>query len=195
MNPAHYFTLFRVFVGPVFLFVYSMYHSLGISSFALPWLLLLMIILAEFTDVLDGYVARKYNQVTDLGKILDPMADSIYRISVFLTFTLPPVSIPLWIVFIVLYRDSVISTLRTICAFKGLVLAARMSGKIKAVIQAMTAVSIILLMIFESIGSITKEQLTFYSTVIASVAAFYTLYSGMDYIYANRNYIQKVLRA
>lgn len=195
MNPAHYFTLFRVFVGPVFLFVYTMYNSLGLSSFALPWLLLLMIILAEFTDVLDGYVARKYNQVTDLGKILDPMADSIYRISVFLTFTLPPVSIPLWVVFIVLYRDSVISTLRTICAFKGLVLAARMSGKIKAVFQAVAAVSIILLMIFASIGSITMEQLTFYSTLIASMAAFYTFYSGIDYIYANRNYIRKVLRA
>lgn len=195
MNPAHYFTLFRVFVGPLFLFIYCMHKTLGISALVLPWVLLLLIILAECTDVLDGYIARKYNQVTDLGKILDPMADSIYRISVFLTFTLPPISIPLWIVFVILYRDSVISTLRTICAFKGLILAARMSGKIKAVIQGVAAVSILLLMIFQSSGSISKEQMTYLSTVIASIAAFYTLYSGMDYIYANRTYIHKVLRA
>lgn len=195
MSPAHYFTLFRVFVGPLFLGVYTLHKSLGISAFALPWVLLAIIILAEFTDILDGYVARKYNQVTDLGKILDPMADSIYRISVFLTFSLPQVSIPIWIAFILLYRDSLISTLRTICAFKGLILAARMSGKIKAVVQGVSAVLILFLMVFESTGIIGTQALTFYSTLIASIAALYTFYSGIDYIYANRLYIHKVLRA
>ncbi|KAF3362110.1 CDP-diacylglycerol--glycerol-3-phosphate 3-phosphatidyltransferase [Chlamydiales bacterium STE3] len=193
MSPAHYYTLFRVFVGPIFLFVYSTYSTLGISPWVMPWILLALLITAEFTDVFDGYIARKYNKVTDLGKILDPMADSIYRISMFLTFTLPPVSIPIWILFIFLYRDSLISTLRTICAFKGLILAARISGKIKAVIQGIASILIIFLMILESTGFTTKDQLTIYSTIIAAMAASYTIYSGIDYIYANRSYVHKVL--
>lgn len=166
---------------------------MGITVHALPWILLSLIILAEFTDVLDGYVARKLNQVTDLGKILDPMADSIYRISIFLSFTLPPVSIPIWVIFILLYRDLAISTLRTICAFKGLILAARMSGKIKAVVQGVSVVCILIFMIYESMGTLTMSDVSFYSSIVAIVAALYTLYSGVDYIYANRTYIHKVL--
>ncbi len=195
MSPAHYFTLFRVFVGPIFLVIYTWYQNLDISYQLLPLVLLAMIAVAEFTDIFDGYLARKYNQVTELGKILDPMADSIYRISLFLTFTLPPVSLPIWTIFIFLYRDSIISTLRTICAYRGMILAARISGKAKAIIQAIASISILILMIFESYGYLNNEQLTYYSTLIVGGAATYTLLSGLDYLYANRNYIQKILQA
>ncbi len=57
--------------------------------------------ISEFTDFIDGYLARKHLQVTDFGKIVDPMADSIFRLSVFLTFTLPPVNLPIWIIFLI----------------------------------------------------------------------------------------------
>jgi CDP-diacylglycerol--glycerol-3-phosphate 3-phosphatidyltransferase len=70
--------------------VYLEYETFDISLVTLPYILLFLLGISELSDACDGYFARKYNQVTDLGKILDPMADSIYRISVFLTFTLPP---------------------------------------------------------------------------------------------------------
>ena len=121
------------------------------------------------------------------------MADSIYRISVFLTFTLPPINLPMILIFIFLYRDSVVSTLRTICALKGFALAARPSGKLKAGIQAFSAFVIILLLIPYSLGRIPQSTLQLTSTIIAAVAAIYTLISGFDYIYANRAYIMRLL--
>lgn len=193
MPVAHYFTFARIFISPIFLLIYLYHTELGISSLTLPLVLALLLGGSELSDAFDGYIARKYNQVTDLGKILDPMADSIYRISVFLTFTLQPVKIPLGLVFIFLYRDSVISTLRTICALRGFALAARVSGKLKAVIQAIAAFAILALMLLSSLRIITPSELTLYSTYIAGTAAIYTLYSGIDYIIANASYIKKAL--
>lgn len=173
--------------------VYVEHEALGISSFLLPYVLLFLLGVSELSDAFDGYIARLYNQVTDFGKILDPMADSISRISVFLTFTAPPVNLPMPLIFIFLYRDSVVSTLRTICALKGFALAARTSGKIKAVIQALSAFGVILLMIPHSMDYINDAALQLTSTWIIGIAGIYTAFSGLDYIYANRFYITKLL--
>lgn len=190
---ANYLTFIRIFISPIFLFVYLEYEYLNFSLVTLPYLLLFLFGISELSDAFDGYVARKYNEVTDLGKILDPMADSIYRISVFLTFTLPPIRLPMILIFIILYRDSVVSTLRTICALKGFALAARASGKIKAVVQAIAAFIIILLLIPYSLGNMEEEMLHNISTIIVSIVSIYTLFSGVDYIYANREYIARLL--
>lgn len=193
MTLANYFTFIRIFISPVFLLVYLYYSDFGLTPILLPLVLLFLLIVSELSDAFDGYIARKYNEVTDLGKILDPMADSIYRISVFLTYTLPPVKLPMGLVFIFLYRDSVISTLRTICALRGFALAARKSGKIKAVIQAVAAIFVLILMLLQAIGTITPEELSSYSAWIVGFAGIYTLYSGLDYIIANRSYIRRIL--
>ncbi|MDB6080809.1 MAG: pgsa3 [Chlamydiia bacterium] len=190
---ANSLTFFRIFISPVFLLIYLQHDVFGINGQMLPYALLLLLGVSELSDALDGLLARKYNQVTDLGKILDPMADSISRISVFLTFTQPPVNVPVICVFIFLYRDSVISTLRTICALRGFALAARPSGKMKAIIQAVCCFVIVLLMIPHSLGQLSDEALTQLSTVFVLVSAFYALYSGVDYLYANRVHIQRVL--
>ncbi len=159
----------------------------------LPYVLLCLLAVSELSDFCDGFFARRYNQVTDLGKILDPMADSISRISVFLTFTLDPVKLHMLLVFVFLYRDSVVSTLRTICALRGFALAARTSGKIKAVIQGIAAFIVLLLMIPQSLGYISTAELHFWATIAVGVAGIYTLYSGFDYIHANRQYIKIIL--
>lgn len=191
MPIAHYFTLVRIFISPIFLLIYLYHVDLGLSSFTLPFVLAFLLGCSELSDAFDGYLARKYNQVTDLGKVLDPMADSIYRTSVFLTFTLDPVRIPMGLVFIFLYRDSVISTLRVICALKGFALAARPSGKIKAVVQAIAAFTVLGFLLLFSQNHITQDQLTSYSSYTIALAGIYTLYSGTDYIIANWNYIKK----
>ena len=166
---------------------------LNLSIVTLPYILLLLLGVSELSDAFDGYFARRFNQVTDLGKILDPMADSIYRISVFLTFTLPPIRLPMILIFVFIYRDSVVNALRTICALKGFALAARPSGKLKAAIQGFSAFVIILLLIPYSLGYIPQETLQLTSTIIAGVAAVYTLLSGAEYIYANREYVMRAL--
>lgn len=193
MNIANCLTFIRIFISPIFLLVYIEHQTLDISPQVLPYILLFLLGVSELSDAFDGYVARKYNQVTDLGKILDPMADSIYRTSVFLTFTLEPVKLPMLLIFVFLYRDSVISTLRTICALRGFALAARRSGKIKALIQALAAFAVLGLMIPHSLGYLTTASLHQISTLIVAIAALYALYSGVDYIWANHLYIKRAL--
>lgn len=193
MTIANYFTFVRIFISPLFFLIYLEHNLLGITDQMLPYMLLVLLGISELSDACDGYLARKFNQVTDLGKVLDPMADSISRISVFLTFTLEPVKLPILLIFIFFYRDSVVSTLRTICALKGFALAARTSGKIKAIVQAFAALSVLLLMIPHSLGMLSTDSLHLYSTSIVSLAALYTLYSGFDYIYSNWQYIAKLL--
>lgn len=194
MGIANYLTFTRIFISPIFMFLYLEYELLGISLLWLPYILLFLLGVSELSDAFDGYFARKLHQVTDFGKLLDPMADSIYRISVFLTFTRPPVSLPLLLVFVFLYRDSVISTLRTICALRGFALAARSTGKIKAILQAITIFIILFSMIPYSLGIISQHALSLIAVVTTAVAAAYALFAGVEYIWANRDYVVRLLK-
>ena len=191
MNPSHYLTLLRIFLSPVFPILYLERESLGIPIVWLPYIMLGLLIICECSDVLDGMLARKRNEVTDLGKVLDPMADSITHISLFLTFTQGFVSLPLILVFIFLYRDILISTLRTLCALRGVALAARVSGKMKAIIQAAVIFIILFMMIPYTTGLISLNLFQQISLFSAGVAALYTLISVVDYIYANWVHIKK----
>jgi CDP-diacylglycerol--glycerol-3-phosphate 3-phosphatidyltransferase len=193
MSIALFLTLSRILLGPIFLIVYLYYKHLGITIAWLPYVLLLVAAVSELSDLFDGRMARRHNKVTDLGKLLDPMADSIFRLSVLLAFTQGLIQLPLLLVCVFFYRDTVISTLRTLCALRGVALAARLSGKIKAVIQAVIIFFILILMIPYSMGYLELlllQAISFYSVLLAAI---YTLYSGVEYVCANRNYIQKAL--
>lgn len=195
MNIAHFFTLIRIFISPLFPIFYLEYQWLGIPLIWLPYLLLLLLIVCECSDLFDGFMARRRNQVTDLGKVLDPMADSITHMSLFFTFTQGMIQLPLLLVFVFLYRDLFISTLRTLCALRGVALAARFSGKVKAVIQATVAFVLLLLMIPYTTGIISLEILRQVSLFLVSIAALYTVISLGDYVIANRVYIKKALES
>ena len=166
---------------------------MGLSFAALPYFLLALTVISELSDVLDGLIARRRNKVTDLGKLLDPMADTIFRLSVLLAFTQGIIQLPVILVAIFFYREMIIGTLRTLCALKGIALAARLSGKIKAVIQAIVGFFILILMIPYSLGLLSAEKLQEISFYSVLVAAIYTVYSGMEYMVANRKHIQKGL--
>lgn len=186
MGLPNYLTFSRLFITPIFMLLYLKGSWLGISPTVLPYVLLFLLGVSELTDAIDGYVARKLSQVTDLGKLLDPMADSIYRISLYLTFTQPPVNFPLFLVFIFLARDSVISTLRTLCAFRGIVIAARSSGKLKAILQGLSFLLILLAMIPYSLGIISRDDLELFASVIGSVVAVYSVGSGIEYFWVHK---------
>ena len=157
----------------------------GIPAMGLPYVLLGIVAICELSDFLDGFLARKHNKVTDLGKVLDPMADSIFRLTVFLSFTQGVVQLPLLIVLILLLRESIVTSLRTLCALRGVALAARFSGKLKAIIQATVAFFILVLMTVYSRGCLSLESFQQMSFYAAGIAALYTLVSGCEYISAN----------
>lgn len=192
MNTATFLTLIRFVIAPLFLFMDASHETLGISPFILPYLLLALWGIAELSDICDGYIARKYHQVTELGKVLDPMADSVYRMSLFLAFTLPPIRLPLLLVFILFYRDALISTLRLLCALKGVALAARPSGKIKAIFQGTSACIMLLLWLVHVHGYLSAESLVWTSTSLMAAVTFYTLLSGCEYLYAHRHFFKRL---
>ncbi|MBI3212021.1 MAG: CDP-diacylglycerol--glycerol-3-phosphate 3-phosphatidyltransferase [Simkania negevensis] len=186
-----FLTMGRIFISPIFLLFYLYYEKLGISPQMLPFFLIFLLALSELSDFFDGYLARKLHLVTELGKILDPMADSITRLTMLLTFTQGCVDLPLLLVFVFIYRDAMISALRTICAIRGVTLAARTSGKVKAAIQGLSIFLILLLMIFYTARSLSLAALQQVSLLIISLAAIYSVVSGLEYVISNRHYLKQ----
>ncbi len=194
MNIAHYFTFLRVFLIPLFPLLYLHYDWFGLSFIAMPYALLLLLLICEASDVIDGFLARRKKIVSDLGKIIDPMADVITHISVFFTFTQGIIDAPLLIVFVLLYRELVISALRTLCALKQVALAARKSGKIKAVFQAIVSFLIVILMIPYSLDKISLKFLQNSSLVLLGLAAIFSALTAVDYFAANWSYLKAVVQ-
>ena len=166
-------TVGRLFIAPLFFIGYSWHEALNIPLKVMPFILLFLMTLSEVSDFFDGYIARKFKVVTDLGKVLDPMCDSITRITLFLTFTLAPINLPLWLIFVFIYRDGIISTLRTVCALKGVALAARQSGKIKAIIQAVSIYIIIVMLMLYTWGLISSFDVAAHCFLYRRLRCYY----------------------
>lgn len=190
MNPAHLLTFLRIGISPLFPVVYFGHELFGMSQIAATTMMLLLLMISESSDFLDGKLARRRNQVTDLGKVLDPMADTVTHLTLFFTFTQGVVGLPVLLVLVFLYRDLLITTLRTLCALKGVALAARYSGKIKAFLQAVVSFFILGMMFPYFWGWISLESLQLWSLVVVSIAALYTVFSVIDYFWANWRYIK-----
>lgn len=193
MNIAHYVTFLRILIVPLFPIFYLGYSSFGIDPIYVPYILLTILVACELTDLFDGILARRKNQVTDLGKLIDPMADTITRLTVLFSFTQGWVAVPIGIVFVFLYRELVISTLRTVCALKGFALAARKSGKAKAILLAVINFLIVLLMIPYSLGKLSIEAFQITAIVAVSIGAVFSVFTAVDYFIANRLYIKRIL--
>lgn len=180
MTLANWLTSARLLLSPVFVLVF-MQEGLWARIAALT-----IVVVSELTDAFDGHVARSRGEVTDFGKLLDPLADSVSRMSVFIAFMAAGL-IPWWMVLIFVYRDSLISTMRTICAYRGEVVAARSSGKIKAIIQATVIIAILLGRIVSAIwpSFLPERLLNPVAWWLVLIAATYTFYSLYEYLAAN----------
>ena len=137
---------------------------------------LAIFIIASFTDLLDGKIARKYNLVTDFGKFADPLADKMLVTAAMLWFV-EIGQMPAWALLIVIVREFAVSGLRMIASDKGRVIAAGLSGKVKT---ASTMVCIVIM--FLPIPG-------WLNTVCVAVIAITTLYSGVEYFVLNRDII------
>ncbi|MBM76650.1 MAG: CDP-diacylglycerol--glycerol-3-phosphate 3-phosphatidyltransferase [Proteobacteria bacterium] len=135
-------TACRIVLIPVT--VYAVY--IGVEQQQLNWLIvaLVCLILGEVTDFADGFFARRTGAVSNVGKLLDPMSDSLFRMCVFLSF-LTMGWIDLWMTCLIFARDITVAYLRVFAALQQMVLAARQSGKIKAIAQAVCQIGIVLL--------------------------------------------------
>jgi len=175
VNLPNFLTSIRLALSPVLAVLFLNDSPLS------RYFVLVIVILSELTDLFDGYMARKRGQVTDFGKILDPMADSVYRDTIFLCLAVVH-QVSLFLVLPILYRDSIISTFRTVCAYRGIVLAARWSGKVKAVLQAHVIIIILVLRIVALYYPGLDDYLYSISNFLMGIACVFTLYSAFDYL-------------
>ena len=147
----------------------------------------IIFILASITDMLDGKIARKYNLVTNFGKIMDPLADKVLVYSAF-CLMVENGMVPAWMLIVILAREFAVAGMRTVAASEGIVIAAGMSGKIKTVLQ-MIAVPLLLLYSWlaaatSGSGATTAVYYAAYAFLWASLIM--TIVSGTEYIVKNK---------
>ena len=176
MTTASKITLIRVAFIPVYMLF--MYLSGGEPGLWM-WIAFGIFIIASLTDYVDGMIARKYNQVSDFGKFLDPLADKLLTIAAMVMFCQWG-SFAAWALMLVLIREFAVTGLRLVAVGKGKVIAAGWSGKVKT---ASTMIGLCVMMAFP-----TVEVL---SMIVTAVIVVTTLYSGVEYFIRNWNCLWK----
>ena len=166
MNTANKLTILRVVMIPAFLLV--LYLDVPFANY---WALAIFAA-ASITDTLDGYIARHYDQITDFGKFMDPLADKCLVFAAMLWFV-EVGQMPAWALLIVAVREFGVSGLRMVAADKGRVIAAGWSGKVKT---AATMVCVILMLL--PLPEIVDQ-------ICTAVIVLTTIYSGVEYFMKN----------
>ncbi|KAF0820450.1 MULTISPECIES: CDP-diacylglycerol--glycerol-3-phosphate 3-phosphatidyltransferase [unclassified Cytobacillus] len=185
MNLPNKITVSRILLIPIFLLVmlvplsWGNVELLGAKMPVTHLIGALIFIIASVTDWVDGYFARKYNLVTNLGKFLDPLADKLL-VSAALIVLVDLGLAPSWIVIIIISREFAVTGLRLVLAGEGEVVAANQLGKIKTWAQ-IVAISALLL------HNIVFEMVSIRFDLIALwIAMFFTIWSGWDYFAKNK---------
>ncbi len=196
MNLPNKLTIFRIILVPLMVII-PLFNIQG-QWLSIPieyWIINIVFVVASITDKLDGYIARKNNQVTAFGKFADPLADKILVIAA-LVMLVEFTRLPAWIPIIVLAREFIVSGYRLIAVEKGgKVIAASIWGKLKTVTQ-MIAITIAFLdtnvfMAFLS-GDITGISLGINAlwSVMMLVSVIATIFSGWDYVKDGKNLLK-----
>ena len=172
MTTASKITLARVALIPIYMVL--MYLSGGEAG-SMMFSALAVFIFASLTDFVDGYIARHYNQVSDFGKFLDPLADKLLTLAAMSMFCQWG-TFPAWALMLVLTREFAVSGLRMVAGPKGKVIAAGKSGKFKT---ASTMIGLCFWMAFPQVAVI--------GTVVMWVIVITTIYSGVEYFIQNWN--------
>ena len=168
-NLPNMLSLFRVILVPVILVFLTLRGQLGyvMGLNVGDCIAAVVFIIASITDAVDGYIARKRNIVTNLGKFIDPLADKILVIAV-LTALVELHRFPAWMVVVIISREFIVSGLRMVAASEGVVIAASKGGKLKTVTQIIG----IILLLFNIPGAMA----------VVWLAVILTVWSGIEYI-------------
>ena len=175
MNLPNKLTMFRVILIPFFI----VFLLVPITPFD-KWIALGIFIVASLTDLLDGYIARKYNLVTNFGKFMDPLADKLLVCSALICL-IELDRIPSWMVIIIIAREFVISGFRLIASDNGVVIAASYWGKFKTTFQ-MIAVCLMIADI---------ETLSLVTLIVTWIAVILTVASLVDYLIKNKDVMKE----
>ncbi|MFM9327033.1 CDP-diacylglycerol--glycerol-3-phosphate 3-phosphatidyltransferase [Paenibacillus mesotrionivorans] len=188
MNLANRITMARIFLVPLimfFLLVKMPLPNLVIGNFVISYnqvIAALIFIIAASTDSLDGYIARKRKLVTNLGKLLDPLADKLLVTAVLVSLVEMD-KVGAFIVIVIISREFAVTGLRQIALLEGIVLAASKWGKWKTATQITAIIALLL-------NNFPFHFLNFDFDYWASwVAALITIYSGVDYFLKNKHVI------
>lgn len=177
MNIANQLTILRVIMVPFFMYFLMLGTPLGQT------IALVLFVVASFTDFLDGYLARKYNLITNFGKFMDPLADKLLVTSALLCY-LAIGTINVWVVMIILAREFIVSIFRAVAASQNIVIAADWWGKVKTNVQ-MAAIIVLLLNNYPfSMMNIPMDQ------ILINLAAVLTVISGANYIMKNTDVLK-----
>lgn len=192
MNLANKITIARIMLIPLFILFFAEYplwltesrRFFGFIHLYGTYIALGVFILASATDKLDGYIARKYNQITNLGKLLDPLADKLL-ISVALIMMVQSGMVATWIAVAIIAREFVITGLRMVASEQGIALSADSHGKLKMVLQVIAIAAVLLDNYpFQLVTMIQVDEFL----MLAAVAL--TIYSGIHYLLNNYKLIK-----
>jgi CDP-diacylglycerol---glycerol-3-phosphate 3-phosphatidyltransferase len=181
MTLATRLTMSRLCLSPLvfLLFWIDKIYSDSNHTFFISIALLAIATYSEISDAIDGRIARKRNEVTDFGKLFDPFTDSVYRFTFFFGFWWKDLC-PAWMVVLIFYRETAVSFLRLVLRGENVVLAARRSGKIKAIFQA---VAIFLIVIAQGAWTqVPAIPLQEVSTTVMFAVVVMTMISLVDYV-------------
>ena len=193
MTTASKITLVRVVLIPVFMVL--LLCSGG--NDALRWAALGVFVVASISDFVDGYIARHYNQVTDFGKFLDPLADKMLTTAAFLGF-LAAGRLDVWAVMIILTREFMVTSVRLVAAKDGTVIAASLAGKAKTVAQFASILYMLAALEFCSwehtllagtaVPGWLFDVLPLVGQALIWVSVVLTVISGFQYVWSYRQY-------
>lgn len=194
LSISNQLTMSRIVLTPVFLWVFFYDNNLNYqdNSIIFKILALTMIIAFMVTDFLDGYLARKWGEVSTLGKYLDPFSDKISNMTVFLCFLASDYA-PVWMVALIYFREASVETLRTLAANEGITMPARRSGKWKTAIQG-AGILIILVGALNPVGALIPNWQEIWDHLpysVMGIITFITIVSGIDYFVAGRDVLKK----
>ena len=170
-------TLFRIFVTPLFFILFFYFPTKVFSLLAS-----LLFTLASLTDFLDGYIARRWNLETSLGKFLDPLADKLL-VAVALIMLIPLDRVPSWMVAVIIGREILVTGLRVVAVTEGLVISASRLGKYKTVLQILSVISLLIHYEYQLNIQSSYFLINFHEMGMGLlwIAMFVTVWSGIDY--------------
>lgn len=185
MNLPNKLTIFRMILIP-FLLIFILFDFIPLDIQIRRYIATFIFILASLTDALDGYIARKYNLITNFGKFMDPLADKILVISTLIALINiqgAVVELKPWVVILIIAREFFMTGFRTIAMEKNVVISAGNSGKLKTIFQ--------MLMIIFLLLNINNSIFIFISNILIWISVFFTLYSLFEYVLKNMDTLKE----
>jgi len=195
MNTPNKLTITRIILAPIFM-VFFMTENVYCRALSL-----VIFTVASLTDLWDGYLARKYGIITGFGKFMDPLADKILTSTAFISFAALGY-VQAWVIMLIIFREFFITGLRSLAAYRGIVISPTLSAKFKTALQMLTIVAILLYINLKTIlpalgysGNFFQLELVvqiFDWLVLLTMVV--TILTGIDYLIKNGRILKGVLK-